>query len=95
MATIKLVINRLAFAPGEVIDLSKSTALFEGNKDDICVQNLLKGHYKLRTYHNITVFYDRSYNIGLMRLIPICTSTIWGDFQIPQVYPSFGGGVNV
>jgi len=92
VATIKLVMDRLAYAPGEVIDLSKSTALFEGKKDDVSVVLKLKGHYRLSTSHHGTTN-CKSYEIGSIKLTPNTTSIIIGDFRIPQVYPSFWGGV--
>jgi len=93
MGTIKLIMDRRAYAPGEVVDLSKSTVLFEGRKDDMSVEIELEGHYHLSCYRGSTIT-NQSYRIGSMDLTPNIALSMRGDFRIPHVYPSFWGGIN-
>lgn len=92
--SVKLNLDRVAYAPGEILDLSKSTATFEGKlKHDASVEIILEGHYKLSTSLS-SVNARREYPIGQVKIPPNTTASIGQNFRVPHVYPSFWGGVS-
>lgn len=90
--TINLALDRLSFAPGELIDMSKSLALYEGKSDEVRAEIELEGHFQLSTFET-TETVARIFPIGELELKPGIVTPIQGKFGMPHVYPSFWGGV--
>jgi hypothetical protein len=96
VATIKIQLDRLAYAAGETIDLSGSTILYEGNKE-MMAEVVLMGYYRLSTYMMSTTAH-REHSLGQIPLVRYSQMTLNdtnknNKFTIPPVYPSFYGGV--
>mmetsp|Transcript_8535 Transcript_8535/g.20551 ORF Transcript_8535/g.20551 Transcript_8535/m.20551 type:complete len:721 (+) Transcript_8535:146-2308(+) len=97
VATIKFETSRIAYAPGETVDVGRSTILYEGKKKDETAQLVLTGYYQMSTYRSSTTR-TREYNLGTIPLVPyvethLASSGQQQTFQIPPVYPSFYGSV--
>lgn len=94
MATIKLKIDRISYAVGEVVDISQSTIFYEGNKE-MSAQVVLMGYYRLSTFYSNHSGYRESL-LGTVPLIPHNEISLRNNnlvFRIPPVYPSFYGAV--
>ncbi|KAL3941173.1 MAG: hypothetical protein SGBAC_004427 [Bacillariaceae sp.] len=96
VATVKLEMSRIAYAPGEKVDMGRSTILYEGSKTDMKAQVVLMGFYQLSTYR-CTHTSTREFSLGTIPLIPNVETQLANmshmSFQIPLVYPSFYGSV--
>ncbi|CAJ1947151.1 unnamed protein product [Cylindrotheca closterium] len=95
VATVKFETSRIAYAPGETVNMGRSTILYEGGKNDMKAYVVLTGYYQLSTYYS-THTSTREFILGTIPLIPNMETNLANSnmtFHIPPVFPSFYGAV--